>query len=387
MHILFVTAEYPPMPGGVGAYTAELAHALQMLGRQVTVITGDAGSESADESMPVYREIVRWDWRIWRQIARCAQTLAADWVHIQYQTGAFAMNPAINLAPWWWRRLRFKVAWTYHDLRVPYLFPKAGARLRRWVTALPATASDLVIVTNEGDRIALAGRCANLAKIPIGSNIEAGRFDDPARRQWRSWRGYQEDDLVVGYFGLLNRSKGALTLVRTLDRLVQSGRNAHLLMIGETLGANDPTNVAYRQEVTALIEQLGLADRVQWTGYQPAADVSADLNICDVLLMPYEDGASLRRGTLTAGLAHGCAIVTTVPRDPLPELVEGRDLLYIPPSDEWAAAEAVMRIADDRQVAASLRRHARASSGQFRWEQIAREHLRCYESISNWNRT
>jgi glycosyltransferase involved in cell wall biosynthesis len=293
------------------------------------------------------------------------------------------MHPAINLAPWGWRHSRggrrFCIAWSYHDLLVPYLFPKAGARLRRWVTELPATDSDLVIVTNEGDRIALAGRVPNLAKIPIGSNIEGQQFSLAERRQHRIAAGYAEDELLIGYFGFLNRSKGGLTLVRTLDRLVRSGRNAKLLMIGEQVGANDPTNVAYQQEVAALSEQLGLSRRIRWTGRQADEAVSVYLNLCDVLLMPYTDGASLRRGTLMAGLAHGCAIVTTTPQDPLPELVDGRDLLYVPPEDEEAAAGAVVRIVDDPTLAAELRHNALAASAQFGWGAIAQEHLRWYQ--------
>jgi len=39
MHVLFVTGEYPPMRGGVGAYTAALAQALTEIGVQVSVLT------------------------------------------------------------------------------------------------------------------------------------------------------------------------------------------------------------------------------------------------------------------------------------------------------------------------------------------------------------
>jgi glycosyltransferase involved in cell wall biosynthesis len=388
MQILFVTAEYPPMPGGVGAYTAELGKALAALGCEVHVLTGRMTGEDAPGPPTVWRDLARWDWRLLTQIQQRAQALAADWVHVQYQTGAYGMHPAINLAPGWWRwqrrkgepRSSFQVGWTYHDLRVPYLFPKAGNRLRRWVTTLPATQSNLVIVTNEGDRLVLANRIPNLAKIPIGSNIEAVRLTPDARRQCRAERGYGEHDLVIGYFGLLNPSKGGLTLVRTLAKLVNLGRNAHLLMIGERVGVNDPTNLGYLQTVEAEIERLGLANRVQWTGHQPAAEVGAGLQSCDLLLMPYEDGASLRRGTLMAGLAHGCAIVTTMPLDPLPELVDGRDLLYVPPGDATAAAQAILRLADDPALAAVLRTGAATASQQFTWSRIAQEHLRCYLS-------
>ena len=38
-HLLFVTGEYPPMIGGVGAYTAELGAALVARGWRVSVLT------------------------------------------------------------------------------------------------------------------------------------------------------------------------------------------------------------------------------------------------------------------------------------------------------------------------------------------------------------
>ncbi|HMN30628.1 MAG TPA: glycosyltransferase, partial [Caldilineaceae bacterium] len=233
--------------------------------------------------------------------------------------------------------------------------------------------------TNEGDRIALAGRTPNLAKIPIGSNIEGKQYSAEECRQRRARYVDDDDALVVGYFGFLNRSKGGLTLVQTLDRLVQAGQNAHLLMIGEGVGVNDPTNSAYLTEVRALIQQRNLDDRVHWTGRETDEEVSRDLCSCDVLLMPYVDGASLRRGTLMAGLAHGCALVTTTPQEPLPELVDGRDLLYVPAENEGAAAEAVLRIATDQSLAERLRRQAWAASAQFGWPGIARSHLCWYQ--------
>ena len=47
MHILFVTGEYPPMPGGVGAYTQELAMALRNLDLQVSVLTSERAANPA----------------------------------------------------------------------------------------------------------------------------------------------------------------------------------------------------------------------------------------------------------------------------------------------------------------------------------------------------
>jgi len=390
-NILFVTGEYLPMSGGVGAYTSELAAVLVERDWQVSVLTSRAaqspqslGNMPAPNGVTVYPVIEQWRWNVLGDGVRWAKQLGADWLHVQYQTAAFGMHPAINVAPAWWRqqgkRQGLRVAWTYHDILVPYLFPKAGTWLRRWVTDLPARQCDLTIATNAGDSRHLAPLARNLAVIPIGSNIHATRLTPVERQARRAERGYGERDVVVGYFGFLNRSKGGLDLVETVARLLPEVPTLHLLMIGEQVGASDPSNYAYLQEVKHSIHVKGLDARVLWTGHQPEAHVSADLAACDLLLMPYLDGASLRRGTLMAGLAHGCAIVTTTPVAPIAELVEGRDLLYVPPGDVEAAAAAVRHLLADPQRMITLRQNARAASAAFSWQGIAEAHEQFYFS-------
>ncbi len=380
MHILFVSGEYPPMTGGVGAYTAELAGALHKLGVQSSVFTSVAASVGENSSIypQSYPQVHRWGWHTVGKIAGFARQIGADWVHVQYQTAAFQMNPAVNFAPYLWKARGLRVAWTYHDLLVPYLFAKAGARLRRWVTERPAHDAAMTVVTNEADFRQLQNLTPHLHKIPIGSNIQGLALTAEERRQRRHQLGYADDSFVLAYFGFLNRSKGGMTLIDTLAQLVRSGRNAYLLMIGERVGDSDLTNRAYLQTVEAHAEELGLSDRIQWTGRQPDLDVGADLNAADVLLMPYTDGLSLRRGTLMAGLVNGCAIVTTSPQAPVPELVDGRDLLIVPPENAPAAAAAVQRIMDDANLATQLRAHARRSAEQFSWSTIAASHIQHY---------
>ena len=390
MHVAFVTGEYPPMDGGVGAYTRALAQALATQGVRVSVITarvaqqdGAPDDSAPDDGVTVHPVVDGWGWSMIGAVRTLADELGVDWLHVQYQTAAFNMHPAINVAPSRWRRSGLHVAWTYHDLRVPYLFPKAGERLRRWVTTLPARTADLTVVTNEGDRLGLQDQpVRRLERIPIGSNITGVTLSPAARAAQRQERGYGADDQVIGYFGFLNRSKGGLTLIRTLDRLVATHPHVKLLMIGERVGASDPSNFAYLQEVEALIAARGLEARVQWTGRQSDAEVAADLNACDVLLMPYEDGASLRRGTLMAGLVNGCAIVTTTPQSPLPELAMERDVMYVAPANDEAAARAVARVLDNPWLAETLRTNARARARLFTWEGIAAAHVAAYTAAT-----
>ena len=229
LHVMFVTGEYPPMPGGVGAYTQELAKAFRSLGVQVTVLTAEAACDpetavhgAGCRVLPVTRH---WDWGVWRLAANLAREARCDWLHVQYQTAAFAMHPAINLAPAYWQRQGFQVAWTYHDLLVPYLFPKAGKRLRTWITERPAHTARLPIVTNRGRPLAPGCPWHRRRLYPDWFHI-VSRFLTPAERAaWRSEHGYGPDDMVLAYFGFLNRSKGGLALVKALQRIArETGR-------------------------------------------------------------------------------------------------------------------------------------------------------------------
>jgi glycosyltransferase involved in cell wall biosynthesis len=54
--------------------------------------------------------------------------------------------------------------------------------------------------------------------------------------------------------------------------------------------------------------------RVRASGDLTTASLSCHLQACDLMMQPYPDGASTRRTTLMAALAHGIPVVTTVGR-------------------------------------------------------------------------
>jgi glycosyltransferase involved in cell wall biosynthesis len=375
MRIGLITGEYPPDQGGVGDFTAELGQALVVLGHPVHVLTGRSEHERPAPQAPevmVHRVVARWGWGCWRQIVSLARELELDVLNVQYQAAAYGMHPAINLVPR--GRGRPPVAVTFHDLKVPYLFPKAGPLRQRAVWML-ARRADGVIATNREDELRLADLqppLPNLVRIPIGSNIApsppAGYDRDVERARW----GVEPEGLLLGYFGFLNESKGGEELIEALGLLVEQGLPARLLMIGGRVGSSDPTNRAYGERVEGLIGDRGLAERVQWTGFADVEQVSAALLATDVCVLPYRDGVSLRRGTLHACLAHGRAIVSTHPAVDLPEARDGETMLLAEPRDAADLARAVGRLAVDAALRARLEEAAGGLAGLYTWEAIAR---------------
>lgn len=384
MRIGLITGEYPPDRGGVGDFTNQLGQALVDLGHEVHVITARSPSTDLTQQrspITVHRTVADWSWRCWKQILALAENLDLDILDVQYQAAAYRMHPAINLVPR--PQGRPPVVVTFHDLKVPYLFPKAGP-LRRWVVRMLARRADAVVVTNREDHLRLGGEIDShkLKVIPIGSNIEPSPPAAYDREAERARWGIRPDDVLLGYFGFLNESKGGEELIRALHHLIEQDLPAHLLKIGGRVGTSDPTNRAYAEKIDRLIADLALTPRVHWTGYASPAQISAALLATDVCVLPYRDGVSFRRGTLLACLAHGRAIVTTRPSVPLPQARDGETMLLVEPRDPPGLAEAVTRLALSPELQTHLEAEAASLATEFTWERIARRTAAVFDRLT-----
>lgn len=395
MRIALLTGEYPPQPGGIGDYTQHLAAALAGRGHGVLVFTiADSKFQIVDLSRPSIKPLATcdlpsaWGWRSHRAVIDALGVTRPDLLHIQYQTGAYAMRPAINLLPWRLRRqaTRPHIAVTAHDLLPPYLFPKAGPA-RSWVTWRLLADADALVVTNPDDaaqaRALLGAQARPPAIIPIGSNIAVAPPQGYSRTAWRARLGLRADQTVVAFFGLISRTKGLMTL---LDALALLPAELRLLVVGGAASA--PEDRQYAAMVRQQIDALGLGPRVTITGHSPPAEVSAHLLAADMAALPFSDGASFRRGSLLAALAHGLPTITTTPGQLgwagaplLPALADGTNVQLVPPGDPAALARAIGRLARDSGLRARLAAGGQALARQFGWEAIAAQHEALYATL------
>jgi polysaccharide biosynthesis protein PslF len=393
LRILLITGEYPPAVGGVGDYTRQLGRALIERGQRVSVLTQEAVPEADDRDEPAVIPLgTAWNWRAWPQVLRVLRLLTPEIVHIQYQTGAYAMHPAINLLPWRLRRLhnRPRIVVTAHDLRLPYLLPKAD-HLRHWATRRLFADADALILTNaedderihataRPDRELFSPRSALRTPstvIPIGSNIAPQPPRGYQRPQWRARLGSHAQSVWLAYFGILNRSKGVAELLHALAELPPRFK---LLIIGGA--APQPEDQRYADEIRAMIAEQSLAERVRITGPCSEADVSGYLLAADLAVLPFLDGASYRRGSLLAALAHGIPTITTAPASALsPALEDQRHALLVPSADPALLRAAIQRLAADAELRQRIANGGRALAEAFGWPQIAEQHEAVYHTL------
>lgn len=373
MNIGFITGEFPPMPGGVGHYTRILAERMGAQGHTVRVLTR-SGSDCDNVDIT---GVPGWGLKNVLNIKAWADEHAHDIINLQFQTAAFDMSPWIHFLP---SILDQPIVVTFHDLRHPYLFPKAG-RLRDWVVTHLARSADGVIATNPEDDRVLA-HLPLRSVIPIGSNIMCEASPEGSAGRWRESLSTADSSTLIGHFGFVQAIKGIDFLVDALSELRANGHDVRLLFIGGGSNAVDAgRDNSYRESLEERIRDKGLDDVVYWTGYLPEAQVAACLQEVDVVTLPYLDGASYRRGSLMAAINYGCAIVTTHPTVEHETFVHGENIWLVDRRSAAAISDAVAHLIQNPQTVERLRAGARRHRLRFDWDVIACDTLAFFAAV------
>lgn len=347
--VLMLTGEYPPMTGGIADYTSRLVRALEPIGVEVDVLSR-SGTEAG-------ATVEAWNWGLTRTTRNLVRTQRFNLVHIQYQAGAFDMHPVVNLLPLLLRDT--PVVTTFHDLRPPYLFPKAG-RLRYHIMRRMARWSSGVIVTNPADARTMARSSIEHCLIPLGPSLPR-----PASAP--------RVEQVVGYFGFPSKQKGFDALVQAIGEIPADQRP-----VLKIIGGEPPVGGAHgflsRKDVERIAQEAGVC--VQWTGYLAPVEASAALATCGVIAFPFPLGATQRSSALIAALQTGRPVVTTSPADAsdLGELTRLGQLRVIPRGNLDALKIALIDALSAPGATDPL-------PNAYAWESIARSHADLYRSI------
>jgi glycosyltransferase involved in cell wall biosynthesis len=359
--LLFVSGEYPPDVGGVGDYTDRLRLAL------------GACEEGWQSRVLSRRQVRHWDARALAWVLGAAPRDGV--VHIQFQAAAFDLLGDVCVMPSLLRRMRpgVRVVTTFHDVRVPYLFPRAGG-LRRAAVRLMAASSHAVIAADERDLASLGGPSDRHHQVPIGANVQCDPGLGYDRTAFRTGLGLAADTLAVVYFGLLNQSKGLDLLLDAFDLILKELPTTRLLLLGGEAGASDPTDRLTAARVRRRLDRL--AERVVRTGWLPPQALSAHLLAGDVALLPYADGASPRRGSLLACAEHGLPIVSTQPASRAVA-----DAVQAVPANAVSLATAVLEVAHNPALSGHLRAASQALAARTSWSRIAAAHIQIYQEL------
>ena len=189
--------------------------------------------------------------------------------------------------------------------------------------------------------------------------LDLDRYDPKmyCRKAVLSELGIPDQDTVVGTVGRVSPGKGLETFLRSAKRVlaVDSKRRFRFLIVGDASFGEE----AYFRSIRDLTVSLGLTDQVVFTGFR--TDIPALLNAMDVFIFPsHAEGLG---ATLIEAMAMGVPSVSSNSDGTLDIIEDGITGYTVPPEDDSAMANSVLRILEDsetrQRIAAAGRNQAR----------------------------
>nr|WP_295885357.1 glycosyltransferase family 4 protein [uncultured Devosia sp.] len=316
------------------------------------------GMTQFDNTRYSYYRGLRW-LVLLRELAYLPATIAAlyraraqwpdiDLIHVNEFTG---------LIPWLVARHLFKVPTVVHVRSVA----RAGRSWRtRLVSSMLARHAEAVVAIDDTVRASLP------SSLPV--TVIHNAFSPknvPADAPPLAWPKLRAGSFKVGFVGNLLKAKGIGELIEAAGLLARRGLDIEFLIVGDDaapsrgiksrllralgLGQN------MKAEVLTEIERLGIKNDVHMLGF--SARIAEAYGRMDVLCFPSHFDAP-GRPIFEAAFAGVPSIVAL--RAPKPDtLVDGVTGLAVPPRDAIALADAIARLAQDREQAKTMGAAAR----------------------------
>lgn len=381
MRILIVGINYAPELTGIGKYTSEMAEWLTMHSHDVRVVTAPpyypAWRIADGYSASRYRTETRAGVRIWRcplwvpaspsgmkRILHLASFALSSLPAILRQVSwrphvVIAVEPPLLCAPAarvgamlcgakaWLHIQDFEVdaAFELGILRAPWLRRAVGA-FEGWLMRRFHRVS--TISPNMQRRLVQKGVPPEKAMLFANWVDTAAIYPQSARGAMRQELGIAPDATVALYSGNMGEKQGLEIVLEAAARMAAES-NIRFVLCGD--GA---ARARLQQKYAGL-------PNVQWVPLQPVERLNDLLNMADIHLLPQRAGAEdlVMPSKLTGMLASGRPVVATAnPGTQVEQVVRGCGLV-VEPDNIAHFGDAVLRLATDRALSASLGAHAR----------------------------
>lgn len=371
MRICVVGPTYP-FRGGIAHYTTMLVQHLRAAGHRAPLFSftrqyprwlfpGKTDRDPSDAPLKVDAEYIldpsnplTW-WRLYRRVrAEQPDVLLLQW-WVPYWTPC--LTTIAHLVK---RNTGVKIVFICHNV-VPH---EGGGVIDRRLALTVLSRGDAMVVHSEQDRLRLLALLPEArvykAAIPTYAPLGDGAAGH-AGRDLRRELGLPEGAPVVLFFGFVRPYKGLEYLIQAM-RSVRERVGAHLLVVGEFWTAPE-----FYQRYA---DEFGVSDAMTIVNrYVPNEDLGQYFALADAVVLPYV--SATQSAVVQLAFGFGKPVITTRVGG-LHEVVEdGVTGLIVPPQDEGALAEAIVRYFEAGLAAPMAENVRRVGAGRtFSWQQL-----------------
>ncbi len=216
------------------------------------------------------------------------------------------------------------------------------------------------------------GRVADVVRSGVDTerlaSIDAGAVDALRRRL-----NVPAHTFLLLFAGILMPHRRLEDVIQALAEPALRGKAVQLLIVG-THGLYPD----YARRLQALAAQLGLADRVSWTGTVAEADLPVYYHACDAFIFANEE--QTWGLAVTEAMACSKPVVVSTGAGVHEVLTDGRDALLVPPRRPDAIAEAVERLVRGEELRRRLASQGRAFvESTLSWQRYAESMLALFQ--------
>ena len=301
--ILVVCPDYFPRPGGVSAHTHQLLARLSEERSVRLLTTSDADAKASFE---IHNSVADWQeaGALLETIHKIHPEGPVVWQYVPHMYGRGGVNlrlPGVLKALKSEGRKQFVIA---HEIGSGFTdgwrhIPYALAHRIQWRPLVKhadhvGISTEAWLVNRVGAKPPFDGK---FLLTPSPSNIPVESVPTDHASDWRKANGFADNIPLMAYFGAMSWHKRFDWVVDAWKAAQHKSRPVGLVIIGAAGDFTPPPNLA------PLYKPLGYLDE---------PDVSRALLASDLLLLPYLDGVSERRGSFMAGVQHGRTVLTNI---------------------------------------------------------------------------
>jgi glycosyltransferase involved in cell wall biosynthesis len=381
MRALVISAAFPPMPAGEATNAYYLCEHLAERNLEVHVLTSYAHGVASDPRFTVHPLMRNWSWAESPRLATFMKRCSPDVVYLMYLGWTYDHQFMMTFAPTIARYVLPRAPFVTRFENVGGAGPQTNSLLSRAIRksvarwdprgsvdyefgTLLRDSDAIVLLSGRHQEVlerhlpGVGGKCV---VIPPPSNMRMSADNgDGTREQGRKRLGAEPGDFLLAYIGFVYPGKGIETLLHALKQVSAERRHVRLAVIGGSLAKVYPDHPRYVDEMRDLARDLGIDQKVIWTGeYSWDSDeASVYLRAADACVLPFDTGVKLNNSSFSSAAAHGLPIITT--KDDLLEeqFLHGENVFLCPPQSPDAVALAIKTLMDD----VSLRSHLSAGS-------------------------
>ncbi len=378
--------EYPPrIIGGLGRHVYHLSTSLASLGVKVHVVTKDhPGAPMYEESRGVH---------IYRVVNYPPDIPQEDWVPWVLQFNVALLERAVALindikhisvihAHDW--LVAHAAASLKHAYRIPVVATIHATEYGRHQGHLPGPMNKIIHqiewwLTFESSRTICCSKymhnqITDIFELPpdkvdiIPNGIDADSFKKDISIDLYRKKYAPGDSKLVFFVGRLVYEKGVQTVIQAMPIILEKIPNVNFVV-----GGSGP----HMNQLISLVRELGLEERVKFTGHLDTDDLFAFYKIADLTVVPslYEPFGMVVLESMAMG-------TPTIVADTggLSEIVVHEETgLMFEPGNPKSLAEAILRILTDEELATKLSRDAIEYLGnKYNWNRIASRTLEVY---------